>query len=86
MAILNSGARVSIATKLMWEKWGKLAIQSTQMHLQLANDSLERPIGLLENALVNSCGIKYKHTFAIVDFGKETNYDVILGRPFMHQL
>ena len=26
MAILDSGAGVSIATKLMWEKWGKPAI------------------------------------------------------------
>ena len=37
-------------------------------------------------ALVKSCGIEYEHTFAIVDFGKETDYEVILGRPFMHQL
>ena len=59
MAILDSGAGVSIATKLMWEKWGKPAIRSTQMHLQLVADgSLESPIGLLETALVKSCGIE----------------------------
>lgn len=29
MAILDSGVVVSIATKLMWKKWGKLAIWST---------------------------------------------------------
>ena len=85
-AILDSGAGVSIATKLMWEKWGKPAIRSTRMRLQLADGSLESPIGLLEKALVKSCGIEYEHTFAIVDFGKDTNYEVILGRPFMRQL
>ena len=62
IAILDSGARVSIATKLMWEKWEKPAIWSTQMHLQLADGSLESPIGLLETTLVKSCGIKYEHT------------------------
>ena len=55
------------------------------MNLQLADSSLENPIGLLENVTVTSCGIKYEHTFAIVDFGRNTNYEVILGRPFMRQ-
>ena len=45
----------------------------------LADGSLESRIGLLETALVKSCRIEYEHTFAIVDFGKETNYEVILG-------
>ena len=35
--------------------------------------------------IVNSCGLEYEHTFAIVDFGRNTNYEVILGRPFMRQ-
>ena len=29
---------------------------------------------------------EYEHTFAIVDFGKRTNFEIILGRPFMRQL
>ena len=41
---------------------------------------------LLEKIVVSSCGVKYEHTFAIVDFGKSPNYDIILGRPFMRQL
>ena len=55
------------------------------MNLQLADGSLENPIGLLENVTVKYCGIEYEHTFAIVDFGQNANYEVILGRPFMHQ-
>ena len=42
-------------------------------------------IGLLEN-VVTSCGIEFEHTFAVVDFGKKPNYEIILGCPFMHQL
>lgn len=51
----------------------------------MADVSLERPIGLLENVIGKSCGIEYTHTFTIVDFGKNANYEVILGRPFMRQ-
>ena len=78
-AILDSGAGISIATKSIWEKWGKPALRSTCMNLQLADDSLENPIGLLENVTVKSCGIEYDHTFTIVDFGNSANYEVILG-------
>ena len=85
MAILDSRAGISIATKTIWEKWGKPTVRQTCMNLQLADGSLENPIGLLENVTVKSYGIEYEHTFAIVDFGKNTNYKVILGRPFMKQ-
>ena len=84
IAILDSGAAgISIATKTIWEKWDKPTVRQTCMNLQLADGSLENPIGLLENVTVKSCGIEYEHTFAIVDFGKSANYEVILGRPFM---
>ena len=35
---------------------------------------------------MTSFGIDYVHTFAIVDFGQDPNYEVILGSPFMRQL
>ena len=54
--------------------------------VQLADGYIEKPIGLLEKVVVSSCGVEYEHMFAIVDFGKNPNYDVILGRPFMRQL
>ena len=84
-AILDSGSRVGIATRKNWEAWGKPALRKTCMNLQLVDGSLESPMGLLEDVTVTSCGIEYLHTFAIVDFGKGTSYEVILGRPFMRQ-
>ena len=47
-AILDNGARVAIATKSLWEAWGKPAIRRTRLKLQLADGHLERPLGLLE--------------------------------------
>lgn len=57
IAILDSGAGISIATKTIWEKWEKPSVRRTRMNLQLADGSLENPIGLLENVKVKSCGI-----------------------------
>ena len=56
------------------------------MKLQLDDGYMERPMGFFEKIVVSSCGIEYEHTFAIVDFGKRTNFEIILGRPFMRQL
>ena len=56
------------------------------MELQLADGNVEHLLDMLENILVESCGVKYVHSFAIVDFGQDPSYEVILGRPFMHPL
>ena len=56
------------------------------MKLQLADGYIERPIRLLEKVVVSSCGVEYEHTFAVVDFGKNHNYDIISRHPFMQQL
>ena len=86
IAILDTGARTSIATKSIWQKWGKLALRRTRMQLHLADGSLGKPLGMLECVIVTSCGISFVHTFAIVDFDRDPNYEVILGRPFMRQM
>ena len=83
LAILDSGAGVAIATKKIWDSWGRPALRKTRMKLQLADGYVERPLGLLEGVVVTSCKVKYQHAFAVVDFGKISNYNIILGRPFM---
>ena len=56
------------------------------MGLQLADGEVKYPIGLLEDTSISICDIEITHTFAVVDFGPETNYEIILGRPFMRQM
>ena len=56
------------------------------MQLQLVDGTLAKPLGMLECVTMTSCGIAFMHTFAIVDFGRDPNYEVILGRPFMRQM
>ena len=86
LAKFDSGAKIAIATKSVWEAWGKPAICKTRLKLQLADGHLEQPLGLLEDTPFTICGIQFIHTFAVVDFGTKTAYDIILGQPFMRQL
>ena len=58
-------------------------VRSTQMNLHLANGRLKNSIGILENVALTTCGIEYTHSFAVVDFGQEANYKLILGQRFM---
>ena len=50
------------------------------------DENTQKPMGLLENVSLKSCRVNYEHTFAIVNFDKDPNYEVILGRPFMKQM
>ena len=86
LAILDNGVGVALITIQVWEAWGKPALRKTWMKLQLVDGFMERPLGLLEKIVVTSCGIEYKHTFVVVAFNKEPNYEIISGRPFMHQM
>lgn len=61
LAILDSGAGVAIATKQIWDSWGQLALSKTRMQLQLVDEYVERPLGLLEKVVVSSCNIEYEH-------------------------
>ena len=70
IAILDTRAGVSIATKSIWKKWGKLALRRTRMQLQLADGTLAKPLGMLECIIVTSCGISFMYTFAIVDLAE----------------
>ena len=67
VAILDTGgAGVSIATKSIWEKWGKRALRKTRMQLQLADGKLARPFGHLGkchyNKLWNSVQASFRYS------------------------
>ena len=50
MAIVDSKARLVIATKDVWDAWGNLALRKIRMKIQLADGYIESPIGLLEKS------------------------------------
>ena len=83
---MDSGASVAIATREVWNAWGKPVLRKTRMKIQLVEGFIELPIGLLEKAAITSCGIEFVHTLAVVVFCKKPNYEIILGCSIMRQL
>ena len=66
---------------------GKTSLEKNLYATSIGGDgTLAKPLGMLEHVTVTSCGISFMHTFAMVDFGRDPNYKVILGRPFMRQM
>ena len=79
MAILDGGVGMDVITKKVWELWGKPTMKQTPIKLLLADGNIKEPIGLLERVIATSCGVRYEHTFAVVDFGESPKFDIILG-------
>ena len=52
MAILDSGAGISIVTKRVWIKWEKPTVYKVCMSLQLADGSLNTALRLVEDIIV----------------------------------
>jgi len=55
----------------------------TRMTLQLADRSITRPYGVIEDVLVKVKHLIFPVDFIVIDIEKDTNIPLILGRPFM---
>ena len=55
----------------------------TRMTLQLADHSITRPYGVVEDVLVKVCQFIFLADFVIMDIEKDVEILLILGRPFM---
>ena len=60
-----------------------IVILPTRMTLQLANHSITRPYGVIEDVLVRVKHFIFLADFVVMDIYEDTDIPVILGRPFM---
>ena len=54
------------------------------MSLQLADHSINKPFGVIENMLVKVDKFVFLVNFMILDFEQDMNCPLILGRPFIN--
>jgi hypothetical protein len=82
-ALSDLGASMSIMPKVIYDQLNHDTLVPTSMHLQLADQSIWHPIGIVEDILV-----RISNSFILVDF-MVLEMDVchqaplILGRPFL---
>ena len=82
-ALIDLGASINLMPLSMCRRIGNLKIDPTRMTLQLADRSITRPYGVVEEVLVKVCHFTFLVDFVIMDIEEDTEIPFILGRPFM---
>jgi len=67
----------------MCQRIGNLKVVPTKMTLQLADHSIIRSYGVVEDVLVKVCQFTFLVEFVIIDIEEDFDIPLILGRPFM---
>ena len=67
----------------MCQRLGELEIMPTRMTLQLADRSITRPYGVIEDVLVRVKHLIFPTDFMVMDIEEDIDIPLILGRPFM---
>jgi hypothetical protein len=82
-ALCDLGASVSVMPKSVFDKLQHAKIVPTSMCLQLADQSLRYPIGIVEDIPVNIRGFFIPVDFVVLEMHPDSNVSLILGRPFL---
>jgi hypothetical protein len=85
-ALLDLGAGVNLLPYIVYETLGLGELKPTSVTLQLANRSIKRPRGILEDVLVKVGKFTLPADFIILDMEESPMplpLPIILGRPFM---
>ena len=67
----------------MCKRLGELEIMPTKMTLQLADHSITKPYGVIEDVLVRVKHFTFPVDFVVMDIEEDTEVPLILGPPFM---
>jgi len=82
-ALIDLGASINLMPLSMRRRMGELEIMPTKITLQLADRSITRPYGLIEDVVVRVKHFIFLADFVVMDICEDTDIPVILGRPFM---
>ncbi|XP_074278069.1 uncharacterized protein LOC141601674 [Silene latifolia] len=82
-ALCDLGASVSVLPLKVAKKVGIYDLIPTNMTLQLADRSIKRPLGMLEDVLVKVGKYLIPTDFVVLDIPEDSHTPIILGRPFL---
>ena len=86
-ALLDLGASVNLMPYSVYSQLGFGEIKPTSVVLQLADRSIKKPRGIVENVLVQVENFYYPVDFLVLDtqsvVSMESKIPIILGRPFL---
>ncbi|XP_074277088.1 uncharacterized protein LOC141600741 [Silene latifolia] len=82
-ALCDLGASVSVISLKVAKKIGIQNLAPTTMTLQLADRSVKRPMGVLEDVPVKVGKLLIPADFVVLDISENSHTPIILGRPFL---
>ncbi|XP_006591675.1 uncharacterized protein [Glycine max] len=82
-ALIDLGASINLMPLSMCRRIRELEILPTRMTLQLADHSITRPYGVVEDVLVKVRQFTFPVDFLIMDIEEDAEIPLILGCPFM---
>ena len=63
MGVLDGGVRVSLITKKHWEKMGKPHLEASDIVAKMADGTIAKPIGMLQDLRIKILKHRVKNTF-----------------------
>ncbi|XP_050895658.1 uncharacterized protein LOC127102321 [Lathyrus oleraceus] len=82
-ALINLGASVSLMSLSIYKKLGIGVVQDTRMTLKLADHSVKKPYGTVEDVLVKIDKFVFPVDFVILEMPEDEEIPLILRRPFL---
>ncbi|XP_028223523.1 uncharacterized protein LOC114405026 [Glycine soja] len=81
--LIDLGANINLMPLSMCWRLGELEIMPTRMTLQLADRSITKPYGVIEDVLVRVKHLIFPADFVVMYIEEDADIPLILGRPFM---
>ncbi|PHT36202.1 hypothetical protein CQW23_23902 [Capsicum baccatum] len=82
-ALCDLGASINLIPLSIYNKLGLGDPTATNMRLVMADRSVKRPMGILNDVLVKVSSFMFPADFVILDCEADSEVPIILGRPFL---
>ncbi|XP_059277930.1 uncharacterized protein LOC132032175 [Lycium ferocissimum] len=82
-ALCDNGASINLMPLAIFKQSGLGTPRPTSMRLQMADRSIKKPIGVIDDVLVQVGKFMLPADFVILDCAVDRDIPIILGRPFL---
>ncbi|GKA88024.1 reverse transcriptase domain-containing protein [Tanacetum coccineum] len=82
-ALANLGASINLMPLSIWKNFSLPELTPTRMTIELADRSITRPKGVIEDVFVKVRKFHFPTDFVVVDFEADPRVPLILGRSFL---
>nr|XP_016498186.1 PREDICTED: uncharacterized protein LOC107816951 [Nicotiana tabacum] len=82
-ALCDNGASINLMPLTIYKQAGLGMLRPTSMRMQMADRSIKRPVGIVDDVLLKVGEFHLPTNFVILDCAVDKEIPIILGRPFL---